>query len=97
MSAARELLERLRQTGVEPTGLAVDSRRLRPGEVFLAWLYNESPAKDTVVTNARWGAACACSHGGFFSCEDRFVPGTLQSHKFESCQTLDRCVFAGWV
>jgi alpha-L-fucosidase len=93
----RELVERF-----EPDVLWSDGDWEAPSsywgsEVFLAWLYNESPAKDTVVTNDRWGAACACSHGGFFSCEDRFVPGTLQSHKFESCQTLDRCVFAGWV
>ena len=30
---------------------------------FLAWLYSESPVKDVVVTNDRWGAGTACAHG----------------------------------
>lgn len=42
---------------------------------FLAWLYNESPVKDIVVTNDRWGSGIPCHHGGFFSCNDRFNPG----------------------
>ncbi|CAG0886970.1 unnamed protein product [Darwinula stevensoni] len=57
---------------------------------FLAWLYNESPVKDIVVTNDRWGQGCPCKHGGYYSCADRFNPGTLQKHKWESCTTIDR-------
>jgi UDP-N-acetylmuramyl-tripeptide synthetase len=34
---ARELLERLEALGVEPTGVADDSRQIRPGDVFLAY------------------------------------------------------------
>ena len=34
-----------------------------------------SPVKDTVVVNDRWGAGDHCKHGGFFSCNDRFNPG----------------------
>ncbi|VDQ11697.1 unnamed protein product [Trichobilharzia regenti] len=44
---------------------------------FLAWLYNESPVKDTVVTNDRWGNGCSCKHGGYYSCEDHYRPGRL--------------------
>ena len=44
---------------------------------FLAWLYNESPVKDTVVTNDRWGSGCACKHGGYYTCQDRYNPGKL--------------------
>ncbi|CAF4368733.1 unnamed protein product, partial [Adineta steineri] len=29
---------------------------------FLAWLYNESPVKDTVVVNDRWGNGIPCNH-----------------------------------
>lgn len=43
--------------------------------IFLAWLYNESPIKDVVVTNDRWGLGTACTHGGFHSCADRYNPG----------------------
>lgn len=42
---------------------------------FLAWLYNDSPVKDFVVTNDRWGKGIPCHHGGFFSCNDRYNPG----------------------
>ena len=41
---------------------------------FLAWLYNESPVKDTVVVNDRWGFDTSCKHGGFLNCADRFYP-----------------------
>jgi len=57
---------------------------------FLAWLYNDSPVKDTVVTNDRWGAGTACHHGGYYTCQDHFDPGVLQKHKWENCFTLDR-------
>ncbi|KAK6176156.1 hypothetical protein SNE40_014492 [Patella caerulea] len=42
---------------------------------FIAWLYNDSPVKDTVVTNDRWGNDSTCKHGGFLTCEDRYQPG----------------------
>ncbi|KAK5911512.1 hypothetical protein CgunFtcFv8_005680 [Champsocephalus gunnari] len=38
---------------------------------FLAWLYNDSPVKDVVVTNDRWGKGCSCKHGGYYNCADR--------------------------
>jgi len=56
---------------------------------FLAWLYNDSPVKDTVVTNDRWGNGCGCKHGGYFTCSDRYNPGKLQNHKWENCMTID--------
>ncbi|XP_043573744.1 tissue alpha-L-fucosidase-like [Chiloscyllium plagiosum] len=57
---------------------------------FLAWLYNDSPVKDTVVTNDRWGAGCSCKHGGFFNCADKYSPSKLQNHKWEMCTSIDR-------
>lgn len=57
---------------------------------FLAWLYNESPVKDTVVTNDRWGHETLCTHGGYYTCADRYNPGVLQPHKWENCMTLDK-------
>jgi len=56
---------------------------------FLAWLYNESPVKETVVVNDRWGAGDPCHHGGYYTCADRYNPGTLQNHKWENALTLD--------
>ncbi|ESO03950.1 hypothetical protein HELRODRAFT_79486 [Helobdella robusta] len=56
---------------------------------FLAWLYNDSPVKNTVVVNDRWGGETLCKHGGFYTCTDRFNPGVLQKHKWENCMTMD--------
>jgi alpha-L-fucosidase len=56
---------------------------------FLAWLYNDSPVRDTVVTNDRWGSGDPCTHGGYYTCEDRYNPGKLQNHKWENCLTID--------
>jgi alpha-L-fucosidase len=57
---------------------------------FLAWLYNESPVKDTVVVNDRWGRGCSCKHGGFYTCQDHYNPGHLIGHKWENCFTIDK-------
>jgi len=56
---------------------------------FLAWLYNDSPVKDTVVVNDRWGSDTLCKHGGYFTCADRYNPGKLQSRKWENALSLD--------
>ncbi|NXA52884.1 FUCO2 fucosidase, partial [Nothocercus julius] len=57
---------------------------------FLAWLYNDSPVRDTVVTNDRWGVGSICRHGGFYTCSDRYNPGHLLPHKWENCMTIDK-------
>lgn len=57
---------------------------------FLAWLFNDSPVKDTVVVNDRWGQGIPCHHGSYYTCADRYNPGVLQPHKWENCMTLDR-------
>lgn len=41
---------------------------------FLAWLYNESPVRDYVVVNDRWGSGTYCLHGDFYNCDDRYNP-----------------------
>nr|XP_022316391.1 alpha-L-fucosidase-like [Crassostrea virginica] len=56
---------------------------------FLAWLYNDSPVKDTVVVNDRWGKDAWCHHGGFWNCHDRYMPGKIIKHKWENCMTVD--------
>lgn len=42
---------------------------------FFTWLYNESPVRDTIVTNDRWGIGTLCLHGDFRTCHDRYNPG----------------------
>lgn len=38
-------------------------------EELLAWLFNESPCRDYVVINDRWGKDCRHRHGGYFTTE----------------------------
>lgn len=40
---------------------------------LLAWLFNESPAKDEVVVNDRWGKDTRHRHGGYWTTE--YTPG----------------------
>ncbi|CAI4224976.1 unnamed protein product [Auanema sp. JU1783] len=42
---------------------------------LLAWLYNESPVKDSIVVNDRWGEG---------------VMGVLQPRKWENCFSMDK-------
>ncbi|KAK7112789.1 hypothetical protein V1264_012181 [Littorina saxatilis] len=60
---------------------------------FLAWLYNDSPVKDTVVVNDRWGTDTMCKHGGYLTCHDHYNPETLQQRKFEDSTTVYK---RGW-
>ncbi|XP_063430610.1 alpha-L-fucosidase-like [Mytilus trossulus] len=57
---------------------------------FLAWLYNDSPVKDSVVTNDRWCHECFCKHGGYKTCRDKWNPGKLQKYKWEDCMSVDK-------
>jgi len=54
---------------------------------FLAWLYNDSPVKDTVIVNDRWGNDCRGVNGGFFTCYDGYVSFS-QKHKWEDSATV---------
>jgi len=56
---------------------------------FLAWLVNDSPVRDTVVFNDRWGGQALCHHGSFYTCADRFLPSSLVGHKWENAFTID--------
>lgn len=51
---------------------------------FLSWLFNESPVKDKVVINDRWGKETRSKHGGFFTTEyDLVHEGNADGLKFE--------------
>ena len=45
-----------------------DSKTLK-SEEFLAWLYNDSPVKKTVVVNDRWGKETRSKHGDYYTTE----------------------------
>uniref|UniRef100_H2Z8L5 alpha-L-fucosidase n=1 Tax=Ciona savignyi TaxID=51511 RepID=H2Z8L5_CIOSA len=56
---------------------------------FLAWLYNESPVKDTIVTNDRWGTDEVHNKHGDYFCPEHEPINTI-THKWENCITLDK-------
>lgn len=61
-------------TRYEPDILWTDGEWDHPSEKwkstdFLAWLYNESPVKDNICVNDRWGKETRSRHGGYFTTE----------------------------
>ena len=51
---------------------------------FLAWLFNESSVKNTVVVNDRWGKETRSKHGGIYTTEyDLVGEGDSKNTKFE--------------
>lgn len=63
---------------------------------FLTWLYNDSPVRDEVAVNDRWGGGSMCTHGGYYTCADRFNPGHLLPHKWENAFTIDKYGDGSW-
>ncbi|HNR19661.1 MAG TPA: alpha-L-fucosidase [Bacteroidia bacterium] len=54
---------------------------------FLAWLYNESPVKDKVVTFDRWGAGIRFKHGAVFTPE--YQPDlSFENHYWEESRGM---------
>jgi alpha-L-fucosidase len=54
---------------------------------FLAWLYNESPVKDKVVTYDRWGSGIRFHHGGVYTPE--YQPDAdFADHYFEESRGM---------
>lgn len=59
---------------------------------FLAWLYNDSPVREHVVVNDRWGKETRSKHGGIYTTEydlvhSGVVTETL-SHPWEECRGI---------
>lgn len=50
---------------------------------LLAWFYNESPVKDEIVVNDRWGRGTGCHHGDFYNCQDRYNPGMFSVYTYD--------------
>jgi alpha-L-fucosidase len=76
-------------TRYQPDILWTDGEWDHPSEAwkstqFLAWLYNESPVKDLVVVNDRWGKETRSKHGGIYTTEyDLVGEGDSKDTKFE--------------
>ncbi len=62
-------------------------------EEFLAWLYNESPVKNSVVVNDRWGKETRGKHGGYYTTEYDIVHNEDATnkkfdHPWEECRGI---------
>lgn len=60
---------------------------------FLAWLYNDSPVKETVVVNDRWGQETRSKHGGYYTTEydlvhDKQGIGDQAAHPWEESRGI---------
>lgn len=57
---------------------------------FLAWLFNESPVRDEVAVNDRWGKSTRGRHGGFYTTEyGRHAPNPVGAqHPWEECRGM---------
>jgi alpha-L-fucosidase len=84
-------------TSYKPDILWTDGEWDHPHEVwksteFLAWLYNESPVKDDVVVNDRWGKSTRGKHGGIYTTEyDLVHEGVMTetlAHPWEECRGI---------
>jgi alpha-L-fucosidase len=60
---------------------------------FLQWLYNESPVKETVVVNDRWGRETRGKHGGYYTTEYDLIHNDSSknvefTHPWEECRGI---------
>lgn len=62
-------------------------------EEFLAWLFNDSPVRETVVVNDRWGEETRSRHGSFYTTEYDLIheddsKGVEFTHPWEECRGI---------
>lgn len=62
-------------------------------EEFLSWLYNDSPVKDNIVVNDRWGSETRSKHGGIYTTEygligDKEGIDNTIPHPWEECRGI---------
>jgi alpha-L-fucosidase len=84
-------------TRYEPDIIWPDGEWDHPSEAwksaeFLAWLYNESPVKDRVVVNDRWGKESRGKLGGYYTTEYDLVHDghglSNPDHPWEECRGI---------
>lgn len=85
-------------TRYKPDILWTDGEWDHPSEIwksteFLAWLYNESPVRESVVVNDRWGKETRSKHGGIYTTEydlvhDESSVGKKITHPWEECRGI---------
>ena len=83
-------------TRYEPWTLFTDGEWDHPSEVwhsteFLTWLYNESPVRDKIVPNDRWGKETRGRLGGNFTTEYGTIDGTRKLEDLDLGRPFEEC------
>ena len=89
----KELVENYKADIIWPDGEWDWPAEDQCSEEFLAWLYNESSVRETVVVNDRWGKGCRGHHGGHYTTEyGNADEGVAQEgdyvHPWEECRGI---------
>jgi len=82
----KDMVNRYKPEIIWPDGDWVQPADYWHSAEFLAWLYNESPVKDTVVVNTRWGPGSSCPNSCFIAVE--LSQGGFNPNPWEECQTI---------
>jgi len=89
----KDLVNRYRPDIVWPDGEWDQPSAKWKSVEFLAWLYNESPVKETVVVNDRWGKETRGKHGGYYTTEYNYMHSADMkdksiAHPWEECRGI---------
>lgn len=87
----KDLVTRYQPSIVWPDGEWDHTSDVWRSAEFLAWLYNESPVREEVVVDDRWGKDCRSRHGGFYTTEYGNVGGNTklaERKKWEECRGI---------
>lgn len=91
-----ELVENYRPATLFTDGEWEQTSKTWHSEAFLQWLYNESPVRDFIVPNDRWGSETRGHVGGNFTTEYGFVENDTRpddwkpDRPFEECRGIGR-------
>jgi alpha-L-fucosidase len=93
MPQLKDLVNRYKPDIIWPDGEWEHPSETWKSTEFLAWLYNESPVKNTVVVNDRWGKETRGKHGGYYTTEYDIVHNEDASkkkfeHPWEECRGI---------
>lgn len=93
MPQLKDLVVRYKPDIIWPDGEWEHSSDEWKSREFLAWLYNESPVKNSVVVNDRWGKETRSRHGGYYTTEYDIVHNEDASkkkfdHPWEECRGI---------
>jgi len=88
----KEIVTKYRPDVVWPDGEWDYPAETHRSAEFLAWLLNESPVKDTVIFNDRWGKGRRGTLGDFYTTEYGHIgfdiPAEFYAHPWEECRAI---------